>query len=244
MIEIKGLSVDFSDKSVLKDINLKIEDNKVTVIAGQSGSGKTVMMKVVERLIKPVSGQVIIDGRNIFDLNKAELTEMRKRISMLFQHAALFDSFTVYQNIALPLYEHSNLSETEIKDKVRIALMEVGLEGIEDKMPAELSGGMKKRVGLARAIVLNPQYIILDEPTTGLDPIISEEIISLILKLQNQYDLTAIAITHDINFIEKVAEKVILISRGEIEFLGTKNEFFKSEKVFVNRFLENYKVKT
>lgn len=238
MIEIKNLSISFGDQEILDKINLKIRENQITIIVGQSGTGKSVLMKCIEGLIEPVEGSIIIDEKDLFTLNKLELNETRKKMAMLFQGSALLDSMNVYQNIALPLIEHTNLSEDTILKEVTEKLELVGLKDVLTKMPAELSGGMKKRVALARAIILKPKYIIYDEPTTGLDPIIADEISNLILKLQKQYDIASIIITHDMDCIRKVKGHIAMIHDKKIVFDGTFDDFINDERKIIKEFVK------
>ena len=238
MIEIKNLSISFGDQQILKNIDLTIPENQITIIVGQSGTGKSVLMKCIEGLIEPVEGSIIIDKKNIFDLNKYELNEIRKKMAMLFQGSALLDSLNVYQNIALPLIEHTDLSEDVILKEVTEKLQLVGLKDVLTKMPSELSGGMKKRVALARAIILKPKYIIYDEPTTGLDPIIADEISNLILKLQKQYDIASIIITHDMDCIRKIKGNITMIHEKKIVFDGTFDDFINDERKIIREFVK------
>ncbi len=238
MIEIKNLSISFGEQKILQNIDLTILENQITIVVGQSGTGKSVLMKCIEGLIEPVEGSIIIDERDLFTLNKQELNETRKKMAMLFQGSALLDSLNVYQNIALPLIEHSDLSEDAILKEVTEKLELVGLKDVLTKMPSELSGGMKKRVALARAIILKPKYIIYDEPTTGLDPIIAEEISDLILKLQEQYDIASIIITHDMNCIRKIKGNVAMIHDKKIVFDGTFNDFINDERKIIREFVK------
>ena len=238
MIEIKNLSISFGDQQILKNIDLTIPENQITIIVGQSGTGKSVLMKCIEGLIEPVEGSIIIDKKNIFDLNKYELNEIRKKMAMLFQGSALLDSLNVYQNIALPLIEHTDLSEDVILKEVTEKLELVGLKDVLTKMPSELSGGMKKRVALARAIILKPKYIIYDEPTTGLDPIIADEISNLILKLQKQYDIASIIITHDMDCIRKIKGHIAMIHDNKIVFDGTFDDFINDERKIIREFVK------
>ncbi len=237
MIDIQNISIGFGNQLVLENIDLKIPKNEITVIVGRSGCGKSVLMKTIEGLIVPRTGKILIDGTNVFDLNKNELFNLRKKISMVFQASALLDSLNVFQNIALPLVEHSKLSDTEIEVRVLDKLSQLGLKGAEKKMPAELSGGMKKRVALARALILKPDYIIYDEPTTGLDPIIAEEIIELILKLQNTFNLTSIIITHDLNCVNNLKGHLVLLEDKEIIFDGNYSDVSNVNNDFMNKFL-------
>ena len=191
MIELIHIRKDFDGKTVLSDVNLKVNDREILVIMGQSGCGKTVLIRSIIGLIKPDSGQIVVDGEEITAMNRKQIFEKRKKFGMLFQGAALFDSMTVEQNIGLALEEHTVLSRTEIQEKVREKLEVVELSGIEKKKPAELSGGMKKRVGLARALIMDPQYVLFDEPTTGLDPIMANSINHLIIDTSRKLNITS-----------------------------------------------------
>jgi len=195
------------EQKVLDGLNLDIEDGKTTVIIGDSGGGKSVLLKHIIGLIKPDSGQVIVDDVDIASLNDRDLNEVRKKFGMLFQEAALFDSMNVMENVAFPLREHTRKKEKEIREIVKERLRAVGLTGIEDKMPSELSGGMRKRVGLARAIALHPQIVLFDEPTTGLDPVMTEAINELIVETQEKFNLTCVVISHDVQSILRWAIK-------------------------------------
>lgn len=242
MIEIKDLTISFGEQKILQNVDLTIHENKITIIVGQSGTGKSVLMKSIEGLIVPDEGSIIIDGNDLFRLNKQELNDTRKSMAMLFQGSALLDSLNVYQNVALPLIEHTDFSEDDIVHEVKEKLKLVGLSGILSKMPSELSGGMKKRVALARAIILKPKYIIYDEPTTGLDPIIAEEISNLILKLHDQYDITSIIITHDLDCIKKIKGHIAMIHDKEIIFDGSYAEFIKDERKIIKGFARHENV--
>ena len=236
MIEIRNLSVGFGDRPVLDGISFDIRENETTVVVGASGSGKTVLMKTIEGLFQPWAGTILIDGENFFELDRKGRKQMRQKLSMLFQGAALLDSMNAFQNIALPLVEHSSLSDDYVQRLVHEKLDLVGLRDVDSKMPSELSGGMRKRVGLARAIIREPKYIIYDEPTTGLDPIIATEIVSLIRKLEQSLKITSIVITHDLYCIDRIAERVIMLHEGHIAFDGTYDEFKSSDKPEVVRF--------
>jgi phospholipid/cholesterol/gamma-HCH transport system ATP-binding protein len=237
VIEIKGLTISFDGETVLENIDLDIRKNEITTIVGQSGCGKSVLMKTIEGLINPETGTVLVDGKNIFSLSRKELNSSRRKLAMLFQGAALLDSLNVYQNVALPLMEHSKLSEDKILVLVTDKLKLLGLIDILDKMPSELSGGMKKRVALARAIITQPEYIIYDEPTTGLDPIIAAEIVELILKLHNNFAVTSIIITHDLNCIRKIKGRIAMIHDKKIVFDGTYNDFINDNRVYIKKFV-------
>ncbi len=237
MIRIENLTIGFDDQVVLKNINLTIPNNQNTLIVGQSGSGKSVLIKSIEGLIKPRNGKIFINETDIFSIKSKEMNSIRKKIGMLFQESALLDSFNVFQNIALPLKEHTKFSENKILNIVNEKLKLVGLDNILHKMPHELSGGMKKRVALARAIVLEPEYIIYDEPTTGLDPINAGEIISLINELQNKLKITSIIITHDLECIKRTAGKIVMLSSQKIIFDGNWLDFNSVSNYEVKRFL-------
>jgi len=236
MIEIKELEVSLSGKEILNDINLNIKSGEICTIIGQSGSGKSVLMKTVEGLFMPSAGTVLIDGKDIFQLSVRKKNKVRRKLAMLFQGSALLDSLNVFQNVALPIIEHSSASKEEVVKKVRTSLEMVGLLDVMEKMPSELSGGMKKRAALARAIVLQPEYIIYDEPTTGLDPIIADEIIKLILKLFREQGITPIIITHDFNCINLIKGRIIMIFDKGIIFDGTYEEFRNSTDKRVRNF--------
>ncbi len=236
MIEIKNLSVSFSGKIILEKINFSITPGENTIIIGKSGCGKSVLMKTIEGLINPDQGQVLINGYDIHQVNRKQLSKIRRKMAMLFQGSALLDSLTVYQNIALPLFEHSGKSEEDVFAIVSEMLDLVGLQGVYDNMPSELSGGMKKRVALARAVVLKPDYIIFDEPTTGLDPVITGEIVKLIIKLQEKYNLTSIIITHDLECLRQISARVIMIADKHIIFDGPYKNFMQEERKEIVKF--------
>lgn len=238
MIEIKDLYKSFNDQTVLRGVNLHIPRGKITVIIGPSGCGKTVLLRHIIGLLKPDRGKVIVDGVDLSKLNRAELNEFRKRFGMLFQSAALFDSLTVFENVAFPLREHKLLSdEKAIERIVDEKLKLVGLEGADDKMPSELSGGMKKRVGLARAIVLEPLIVLYDEPVTGLDPIMSVAIDNLILSMQQALEITSVVISHDIESAFRVADQIAMIDKGRIVECAGPEVFRSSENPIVHAFL-------
>ena len=237
MIEIIDLHKSFGNFEVLKGVNLKIEKGKITAIIGRSGEGKTVLVKHIVGLLKPDRGKVIIDGVDITKLSERGLDKIRRRFGMLFQESALFDSMTVGENVAFPLREHTNLKEAEIKALVKKKLEMVRLFGVEDKMPSELSGGMKKRVGLARAIALEPEIVIYDEPTIGLDPITGRAIYRLILDMQRHLNGTSIVITHDVPAIFDIVDRVGVLSEGRIIAYGTPEEIIHSEDEEIQEFL-------
>ena len=196
MIELVNICKSFRGQPILDGLNLTIPDNKITVLLGRSGGGKSVTLKHIIGLIKPDQGQVLIDGHDITTMNDTQINDVRKRFGILFQDGALFDSMDVWDNVAFPLREHTTLSEDEIGERVRAALRAVGLPQVERKLPSELSGGMRKRVGLARAVVHNPDIILYDEPTSGLDPLMTDNINRLIVDTQRKFNLTNFIISH------------------------------------------------
>jgi phospholipid/cholesterol/gamma-HCH transport system ATP-binding protein len=241
MIEIKNVHKSFRGQAVLKGINLNIPTGKITVIIGPSGTGKTVLLRHIIGLIRPDKGQVIIDGTDIGKLGSKELNEFRRRFGMLFQNAALFDSLNVAENVAFPLVEKSRRKPMPSTDMDRIVLSKLKLVGLADagnKLPSELSGGMRKRVGLARAIVLEPSIILYDEPTTGLDPIMTVAIDNLILSMQQELHVTAVVISHDIDSAFRVADQIAMIHDGRIIECNAPYEFRRSTNPVVREFLD------
>ena len=238
MIELKHIAKELNRVQVLRDVNLTIETGETIAIIGKSGCGKSVTIKIIIGLMKPDSGQVIIDGEDITHLTERELFPLRMRFGMLFQMSALFDSMTVGENIGLGLKELTNFTDEEISRKVADKLSLVGMSGLEHYMPSELSGGMKKRVGLARARVTEPEIMIYDEPTTGLDPIMASTINKLIYDLKHEFTMTSFVITHDLSAVEKVADRVALLDEGVIRFTGSYEEFKASSDPVIRQFLE------
>ncbi len=238
MIEIKDLVKSFGDKPVLRGVNLTIQTGESVVIIGRSGCGKSVLLKLMIGLMPPDSGQILIDGEDIVSMDDAKLYRTRSKFGVLFQGAALFDSMTVYENVALALHEHTSLPEEEIVRIVTEKLNMVGLPDILELKPAELSGGMKKRVGLARAIAMNPRYVLYDEPTTGLDPINADVINNLIVLLNQQLDVTTIAVTHDMVSAYKIADRIVMLHRGVVIFEGTPEETRNTTDEVVRQFIE------
>ena len=237
MIELIKVCKSFKGQKVLDNLDLQIEPEKITVIIGRSGSGKSVLLKHIIGLIKPDSGRVLVDGIDTAKLNDKELNEIRKVFGMLFQDAALFDSMTVGENVAFPLKEHTKLSKKEIDEIVEEKLLQVDLKNVTHKMPSELSGGMRKRVGLARAIALNPKIVLFDEPTTGLDPIMREGIDKLIINTQHHTKATFVVISHDIRSTFTIAHKVAMLYKGKIVEIGTPEEIRSSNNPVIKRFI-------
>ncbi len=212
LIHLENVSVQFGRQNVLRNISLSIPAGQTIAIIGESGCGKTVLMKTIIGLVPPSKGQVHFDGRDLQELNEQELSRQRIRFGYVFQNAALFDSMTIGQNVAFPLRQHADLTPAQIEEIITARLFEVGLpKSVIRKKPAELSGGMRKRVGLARALVLNPEVILYDEPTTGLDPIMSDVINELILRTRHHYTVTSIIVTHDMTTTRKVPDRVIML---------------------------------
>jgi phospholipid/cholesterol/gamma-HCH transport system ATP-binding protein len=237
MIEIKGLYKSFGEQKVLAGVDLQIPARKTTVILGRSGVGKSVLLKHIIGLERPDRGRILIDGVDITKLGDTEINEMRKRFGMLFQDAALFDSMTVGANVAFPLREHTQLQEAEIARIVAQKLKQVGLPGEEEKVPAQLSGGMKRRVGLARALALDPEIVLFDEPTAGLDPPMAEAIEELITETQRDLGRTFVVITHSIHTAFHVAHKIAMLDEGKIIAEGSPQTFRKSSNPVVQAFL-------
>ena len=221
IIDLVDVYKSFGPKEVHTGLSLSIRRGESITVLGGSGSGKSVLLKEITGLLKPESGKVIIEGEDIVPLNEKDLVSVRKKMGMLFQGAALFDSLTVEENIAYPLRENTKLPENEIKEVVSRNLELVGLPGIEDKMPSDLSGGMKKRVGLARALAMNPKILLYDEPTTGLDPPNISRINQLIRNMQAQFGITGVIITHDVQSAFEISDRVAFLYRGKIIFTGT-----------------------
>lgn len=240
MIEIRNLKKSFGEKEVLKGVNLTIEEGKTNVIIGASGCGKSVLLKHIIGLLKPDEGEILIDGIDITKLNEKEIYDIRKKFGFLFQSAALFDSMTVGENVGIALRENTNMTKGEISKVVAEKLALVNLPGTENLTPAELSGGMKKRVGLARALATNPQYILYDEPTTGLDPITSETIDQLMdsVAQNKQLKVTSIIVTHDIFTVYEIADKVAMMYDGVVHFNSTPEELRTTNDLIVREFLE------
>ena len=237
MIEIKHLYKSFEDKDVLKDINATFEDGKTNLIIGQSGSGKTVLIKNIVGLFEPTSGEILYDGRDFVKMSKRERVMLRREMGMIFQSAALFDSMSVLENVMFPLDMFSDMNEADRIKRAKFCLDRVNLKGAEEKMPGEISGGMQKRVAIARAIALNPKYLFCDEPNSGLDPKTSLVIDELIHSITHEYKMTTIMNTHDMNSVMGIGEHIIYIHEGTLGWTGTKDEIMTSTNEKLNSFI-------
>lgn len=240
MIEIENVRLRYGVKEILKGVNLHVKKGETLVILGASGSGKSTLLKLIIGLLKPSEGIVRVDGKNISLMTEEELNKERRHMAMVFQYSALFDSMSVGDNVAFGLRMHTNMSEEEIKKVVDEKLHLVGLDGISDLMPVNLSGGMKKRVSLARAITLNQDIILYDEPTAGLDPIRSTDISLLIKKMQNELHATSIVVTHDLKSANMVADRMAFLYEGSFLLIGTPGELYDSSDKRIQQFMNGW----
>lgn len=238
MIKVVDLHKSFGGQEVLKGINLELETGKITTIIGGSGSGKTVLLKHLNALLRPDRGKVLVDGTDITKLGESQLNEVRRKFGVLFQGAALLDSMTLYDNVAFPLREKTKLPEGEIRKRAEERLAQVGLHGMGYKYPAEVSGGMKKRAGLARALVMEPEIVLFDEPTTGLDPLLGKSIHQLIRKVHDTFGFTGVIVSHDIPEVFKISDRVAMLVNGVIAESGATEEFMASKNPVVRQFIE------
>jgi phospholipid/cholesterol/gamma-HCH transport system ATP-binding protein len=238
MIEIEALHKSFDGFQVLKGISLRIKNGEVIALIGRSGFGKSVLLKHVAGLMSPDKGRVLVDGKDVATLRGKALTQLRSRLGFLFQGGALFDSMTVFDNVAFPLREKTKLQEKEIKEKVTTELDQVGLSGAEEKYPSQISGGMKKRAALARELVWAPEIMLFDEPTTGLDPIIGHAILNLIDTLHQRLHFTGIVVTHELEKVFKIVDSVAMLHEGVILAHGTPEEIVSSRDPVVQQFIK------
>jgi len=238
MIEVRDLQKSFGAQKILDGVSLRIETGESVVIIGRSGGGKSVLLKHLIGLLQADSGEVLIDGENIEPMNERELLRVRSKFGMLFQSAALFDSMTVAENVGFAFRHNKGMLPAEIKQKVAEVLELVDLPGTEDKKPSELSGGMRKRVGLARAIVYRPQIVLYDEPTTGLDPIVSDSIDQLILRVRDRFKVTSVVVTHDMRSARRLGQRILMLHNKKIYTTGTPDEIFNSTDPIVRQFID------
>lgn len=237
-IEVIGLQTHYGDREILKNVVASIPRGKTTVILGGSGCGKSTLLKHLIGLLKPTKGQILINGSDITRMNEEEMNEVRKKMGVLFQGAALLNSLTLGDNVALPIREHTRLNESTIKIMVRMKLDQVGLSGFENFFPSQLSGGMKKRAGLARALALDPEMIFFDEPSAGLDPVTAAGLDELILKLRNVFRMTSIVVTHEIESVFKISDYVIMLDAGNVLYQGDLTGLKASDHPRIRMFLE------
>jgi phospholipid/cholesterol/gamma-HCH transport system ATP-binding protein len=237
-IEVQNLNKSFGSHCVLQDATFRIEKGESVVIIGRSGGGKSVLLKHLIGLMQPDSGKVLVSGEDIVGMNERELLRVRRRFGMLFQSAALFDSLTVAENVGFAFRRDRSLPEVEVRQKVEEVLEMVELPGIGNKNPAELSGGMRKRVGLARAIIYQPEIVLYDEPTTGLDPIVSDSIDKLILRVRDRLKVTTVVVTHDMRTARRLGQRIFMLHNSRIYASGTAQEIFDSSDPIVKRFIE------
>ena len=228
----------FGARTILDDLSLEVRDGETVAVIGHSGVGKSVLLKSVVRLLEPEKGRVTVDGQDVAALSREELYELRRRVGYVFQFAALFDSMTVYDNVAMGLRRIRDMALAEIDQRVSESLRLVEMTGFEDRMPGQLSGGQRKRVGLARAIATKPKYLLYDEPTTGLDPVTTAVIDGLIQKMRNELKVTSVVVTHDMKSAYRIADRIAMLYKGRIRFVGTPAETQEAEDPIVRAFVE------
>ncbi len=238
MISLQHLYKSFDGRQVLRDLTIDVDRGESVVIVGGSGTGKSVTLKHIIGLLQPDRGRVFVDGQDMTNMSDLELNQFRRRFGMAFQEGALFDSMSVFENIAFPLRRHTKMTEQQIRDRVQECLEDVHLHGVEKKRPSELSGGMRRRVGFARAISLKPEILLFDEPTTGLDPVISDVVAELITEMDQKLGTTTVTITHDMKVAFKIADRVAMLYNGSIIEQGTPDEFQRSTNPIVQQFIE------
>lgn len=237
-ISLANIGKAFGTRTILSELSLEVQDGETVAVIGTSGVGKSVMLKTIVRLLEPDSGTVHVDGANVADLSKPELYELRRRVGYVFQFAALFDSMSVFDNVAMGLRRMGTMSEAEIRARVEQSLGLVEMQGYDDRMPGQLSGGQRKRVGLARAIATHPKYLLYDEPTTGLDPVTTAVIDGLIMKMRNELGVTSIVVTHDMKSAYRIADRIGMLYGGRIRYSGTPAEIQECDDVVVRAFIE------
>jgi len=238
MIEVRNLNKSFGARKILEEVSFCIDKGESVVILGRSGGGKSVLLKHLIALLKPDSGEVVIDGENIVPMDERQLLRVRHKFGMLFQGAALFDSMTVAENIAFAFRRDRSLPEREVAERVAHVLDLVDLPGIEQSAPSELSGGMRKRVGLARAIIYQPEIVLYDEPTTGLDPIVSDSIDKLIVRVRDRLNVTSVVVTHDMRSARRLGQRILLLHDRTIYATGSSEEIFNSKDPIVRQFIQ------
>lgn len=237
MIQVKNITKSFDDKTILHNVDATFYDGKTNLIIGQSGSGKTVLMKSIVGLVTPEEGEILYDGRDVLKMNTAQKKDLRKEIGMLFQGSALFDSETVLGNVMFPLIMFTKMTQAEMRDRALFCIERVNLKGADKKYPSELSGGMQKRVAIARAIAMNPKYLFCDEPNSGLDPKTSILIDELLSDITHEYNMTTIINTHDMNSVLGIGENIIFLNKGHRDWVGDMHQIYTSENQALNDFV-------
>ena len=237
MIEFKHISKSFGSKVVLRDVSLTVDTGQVLFIVGTSGAGKSVLVKHLVGLIRPDSGRILLDGEDITDLSERAFYPVRKKCAMVFQHSTLFDSMTLCENVALPLRKHRNMSHAEAMAEARKRLAEVQMHEVAHRYPADIGDGLRKRVAIARALTLDPEFVIFDEPTTGLDPLAASNVDRLIRELSDRFGVTSIVVSHDLRSIFKVADRIAMLYKGEVLLDGTPDDFRQSADPVVRQFI-------
>lgn len=237
MIEVKNITKSFDGKTILHDVSATFYTGKTNLIIGQSGSGKTVLVKSIVGLVHPEEGEILFDGRDLLKMNQQQVKDLRKEIGMLFQGSALFDSETVLGNVMFPLQMFTDMSPAEVRERAQFCLERVNLRGADNKYPSEISGGMQKRVAIARAIALNPRYLFCDEPNSGLDPRTSILIDELLSDITHEYNITTIINTHDMNSVLGIGEHIVYINKGHSEWIGNSKEIYRAENESLKEFV-------
>jgi phospholipid/cholesterol/gamma-HCH transport system ATP-binding protein len=243
-ILVEELEKRFGETQVLKSVNMRVERSEVAVIIGGSGAGKTTLLRVLIGLERPTSGRVVVAGVDIAALSERQLNAARRKFGMVFQYSALLDSMNVLDNVAFPLREHTKLKEREIKERVLDKLKAVGLEGTSERFPSQLSGGMRKRVGLARALMLEPEVLMYDEPTSGLDPITTRTVDEMILETRDRFGVTSVVISHDMAGALQIADRIFVLSKGMVAASGTPRELVEGDNEIVRQFIDSSGVNT